>query len=397
MSDVPRAGDPSTEHHTFSLVQGGPLYQLLRRLRLSGADLQMLRRRVAVILAVLWLPPLLLAIVEGHAWGGAGVPFLADIGMQVRFLIALPLLLAAERAVHQQMVGSIPLFIKRGIVDDAHHARFAEAIASARRTLHSIPLELALLAFVYVLGFSGALLELSDAAWHSTITDGRRTTTWAGWWLTVVSLPLFQFLLLRWYVRLLVWWRFLWQVSRLRLKLQPLLPDRLGGLGFVSRLSAAFAPLLLAQSALASALIADQVFYARASLSDFPLEIAGVGIFLLATILVPLFAFAPCLARAKLDGLAAMEVLTMRTARQFSRKWLRPHATGEPSLPDDPDLHSLADLRDGYELVCDMRLVPIGMPALTVLVVAALAPMLPLLLTTFSPMEMMSGVAKLLF
>jgi hypothetical protein len=51
MSDVPRAGDHSTDHHTFSLVQGGPLYQLLRRLRLSGADLQMLRRRVAVILA----------------------------------------------------------------------------------------------------------------------------------------------------------------------------------------------------------------------------------------------------------------------------------------------------------------------------------------------------------
>jgi len=397
MSDVARANDHPAEHHAFSLVQGGPLYQLLRRLHLSGADLQMLRRRITVMLAVLWLPPLLLAILEGHAWGGAGVPFLADIGAQVRFLIALPLLLAAERAVHQQMVGSIPLFIKRGIVDDAHRARFAEAVASARRTLQSVPVELALLAFVYILGFSGALLDVSDAAWHNTITDGRRTTTWAGWWLTIVSLPLFQFLLLRWYVRLLVWWRFLWQVSRVRLKLQPLLPDRLGGLGFVSRLSAAFAPLLLAQSALASGLIADQLFYAHASLSDFRLEIAGVGIFLLATIVVPLFAFAPRLARAKLDGLADMETLSMRTARQFSQRWLRPHPAGEPSLPNDPDLHSLADLRDGYELVCNMRVVPISMPALTVLLIAALAPMLPLLLTTFSPLEMVSGVAKLLF
>ena len=37
-----------------------------------------------------------------------------------------------------------------------------------------------------------------------------------GW--AAVSLPLFQFLLLRWYFRLFIWARFLWQVSRIELK-----------------------------------------------------------------------------------------------------------------------------------------------------------------------------------
>jgi hypothetical protein len=38
-----------------------------------------------------------------------------------------------------------------------------------------------------------------------------------------VSLPVFQFLLLRWYFRLVIWARFLWQVSRLKLALVPTL------------------------------------------------------------------------------------------------------------------------------------------------------------------------------
>jgi len=43
----------------------------------------------------------------------------------------------------------------------------------------------------------------------------------AGWWLGCVSLPVFQFLLLRRYFRLVIWARFLWQVSRLELALVP--------------------------------------------------------------------------------------------------------------------------------------------------------------------------------
>ena len=56
--------------------------------------------------------------------------------------------------------------------------------------------------------------------------------------------PIFQFLLLRWYFRVFIWTRFLWQVSRIDLKLVPTHPDRVGGLGFLGNVVHAFTPVL---------------------------------------------------------------------------------------------------------------------------------------------------------
>ena len=70
------------------------------------------------------------------------------------------------------------------------------------------------------------------------------------WSFVYVSLPAFQFVLYRWYFRLFIWMRFLWQVARCELSLVPTHPDRAGGLGFLSLSVVAFAPLLTAHGAL---------------------------------------------------------------------------------------------------------------------------------------------------
>src|SRR5688572_20097112 len=82
----------SESSQDFSLVLGGPLYQLLLRTRLSGKSLELIRRRVAALIILTWLPLLVLSLSEGTAWGGVTLPFLYDVEIHVRFLIALPLL-----------------------------------------------------------------------------------------------------------------------------------------------------------------------------------------------------------------------------------------------------------------------------------------------------------------
>ena len=65
---------PLKQLNDFSLMSGGPLYQLWRRTRLSGDDLEFTRRRVIVMVLITWLP--LAAVVDyrrerlGRQWGG---------------------------------------------------------------------------------------------------------------------------------------------------------------------------------------------------------------------------------------------------------------------------------------------------------------------------------------
>ena len=72
--------------------------------------------------------------------------------------------------------------------------------------------------------------------------------TAAGYWYAFVSLPIFRFILYRWYYRLFIWYRFLWQVRGMPLHFNLYHPDRVGGLGFLAASVQIFAPILVAQT-----------------------------------------------------------------------------------------------------------------------------------------------------
>src|SRR5262252_5447162 len=68
--------DVLKDSQNFSLVLGGPLYQLLRRAHLSDDALHLVRQRVVVIALVAWLPLFALSALEGHLLAGTvAVPF----------------------------------------------------------------------------------------------------------------------------------------------------------------------------------------------------------------------------------------------------------------------------------------------------------------------------------
>jgi hypothetical protein len=91
--------------------------------------------------------------------------------------------------------------------------------------------------------------------------------------------------LLRWYFRIFIWARFLWQVSRIDLSLVPTHPDRVGGLGFLSDTAYGFVPLLAAHGVLLAGLLANRIYYLGARLPDFMIEIVVLIIFLMCVVL----------------------------------------------------------------------------------------------------------------
>lgn len=382
----------------FSLVLGGPLFQLWRRTYMSGDALELARRRVIVIALIAWLPLLGLSVIGGHALGGIKIPFLYDIEAHVRFLIALPVLIGAEVIIHARIRPATRRFVERGIIVGEDIPKFYEAIKAAMRIRNSVVVEVILMILVYPLGFYVWKTQITTGtpSWYSLNQGAGWHFTLAGYWYVLVSLPIFQFILLRWYLRFSIWFLFLWRVSRLKLRLIATHPDRSGGLGFLANSSYAFAPILFAQGAMLSALIANRVLYAGQALVSFKMEAAGIIVFFMIAVLSPLLVFSPHLARAKRKGLRDYGGLASRYVNEFDGKWIDGGAPKDEQLLGSGDVQSLADLGNTFGVVVDTRLVPFGMKDLARLAAATAAPLLPLTLTVISFEELVERLIKIL-
>jgi len=381
----------------FSLVLGGPLFQLFRRSHLVGDSLELLYRRLLVITAVAWVPLVLLSMLGPSAGSLGRLSFLHDVEVHARFLIALPVLIAAELVVHLRIRPVVRCFVERRIVLSQDLTRFHSAIESAVRLRNSIPAEIMLLIVVYTFGpwFWHSQVALDASTWYANPGRGWHLTP-AGFWYVFVSLPIFQFLLLRWYMRLFIWFRFLWHVSRINLDLIATHPDRCAGLAFLGKSSYAFGPVLFAQGTVLAGLIASRVLYMGESLLSFKLQAGGFVAFFVLFLLGPLLMFTPRMAREKRKGLAEYGLLAQRYVESFEQKWVHGPAPSEELL-GSADIQSLADLGNSYDIVREMRPVPFGLQDIARLAAATAAPLLPLLLTVFSPEELIMRIIKVVF
>jgi hypothetical protein len=350
-----------------------------------------------VIPALAWLPLLALTLLEGHALGGVSMPFLYDIETYARFLVAMPLLILAEPVVHSWTREVVWQFRERGIVPVESMPRFQSAIDSAMRLRNSMTAELVLLVVVFVLApwLWQHGMALRTDTWYAEVDDGGIDLTRAGWWFVHVSAPMFQFLLLRWWFRLAIWWRFLWQMSRLPLEVKAAHPDRAGGLGFMGDGVYGFMPVLFAQGAVVSGLIASRVLTGARTAVEFRSEIALLILLLVAQVLIPMLFFVPDLMAARRDGLRRYGALAATYVREFENKWLGPGIPTTEVLVGSADVQSLADMAGSSDVVREMRPVPFDLRVLVQLVVVAAAPFLPLVLTVIPLAELLKRVVEM--
>jgi hypothetical protein len=385
----------------FSLVLGGPLFQLLRRARLSDDGLMMVRRRMVIMSLLAWLPLLVLSALEGQALGGGdSVAFLRDLEVHIRLLVAMPLLIAAELVVHVRMRPMVKLFLDRGLIPQGAMAQFEAAIASAFRLRNSVLAEVLMIALVYGVGILVLwrhYLAIDAATWYATPADGGSELSPAGMWYAYVSMPLLQFLLLRWYFRIFIWARFLWQVSRIELHLVPTHPDQFGGLGFLSNMAYAFAPLALALGAMLAGLLASRIFFLGAEFAAFKSEIAILVVFNLCVVICPLLVFSSQLAQAKRAGILEYGTQAARYLREGDAASPDGAALAdEPSTAgaEDP---SLANAAANYGAVQAMRIMPVTRETVMQLILATLAPVAPLALTMMPLADLVKTLLGVLF
>lgn len=380
-----------------SLVLGGPLYQLLLRSRLTTPALELLARRIGFFVLVTWGPLALLAAAGGDFLGGVAVPFLRDVNVHAKFLISLPLFIAAELIVHHRLRPAVLQFRDAGLITPEDLERFAAVIRSMWRMRNSVVAEIVMLVLAFLPGhwLWQSQTTFTGATWYAAPANGAMHYTWAGYWYVLLSLPIVRFVILRWYFRIFIWYVLLWRVSRLSLRLNPLHPDRAGGLGFLGLAVGAFGPVLMGQTVMLAGMIGGVIWHQGAKLTDFSATITACIAILLLIALAPLGFFLAKMAQARRLGLRQYDLLGGRYVHEFRQKWLAKGGPSDPQLLGSGDIQSLADLANSYEIIREMKTLPTDRRTLISLAAALVLPLLPLMLTMLRMEEIVRRLVKI--
>jgi len=371
----------TTAEHDFHLAGGGPLARLASRIRFGRAIVAAQHRAVAIAIFI-WVPGLAFAIAQHVALPGrVHIPFLLDPEVYARYLIALPLLVLAEIGVDRAGKEAIEQFVRSGLVPEGELPALRALLeqAQARRSSPAAALVVALLAIVplFIQGVGGWSAEYRDT-WYLA-PDGVSLTA-AGIWILFIGQGALRYVIYGWIWRLTVWAMLLGRIMTLKLRTFPSHPDRAAGLGFLGLTQARFGVIAFAASAGVSGSIARDLIFQGAKLSP---QFVSLGLYVLALtalLMLPLLATAPHLFRIRRQGLFDYGVLASRYEQRFDGKWVNIDGEPGPDLLGTDDIQSLDSLGASYDRVNRMLMIPIDRAGLLSIVIAAAAPMLPLVL-----------------
>lgn len=352
-----------------------------------------LGRRIALAIAITWLPLVGYALWQRRLFAGAAPePLFQHFGIHARFLLALPLMLVAEATTDSALNRVLPQFVARGFVDDKLQPAFRAALTRANALRRSRVALLSILVFVAVATVAGWIFggSMHDLVWEDTASGGPH---FGALWFLFVSRPVFLLVLLAWFWRLgVLAWLFK-RIAALDLHLAPTHPDRTAGLGFLEGMTVGFAPLLFALAVPIAGHWAHETVYHGLDVRELRFPAAALVLVLAAIALAPLLAFAPMLMRVRRTSLAAYGALFAEHGRLVDRRWIRGEKVDDHGLLSAPEIGPVADSIALYEVVAKMRTVPIGRKALVPVLIAAILPLIPVVATQI-PLKQI--VAKLL-
>jgi len=367
----------AAQFERFAIADGGPFMRLQAQLGLLEAKAESAGRRAAVFVGIAFGVPLLLALAAGDAWGPfAERPFLLDWAVWARFVLAIAIFVLMERQVEERLKAHLRQFAETPLLAPSAMPAAAEAVSRAlrRRDLPIAELVCVALAYLVTLAAALALRDADTSSWLVHGAPGAPHLSLAGWWVSLVSSPLFWFLLFRWLWRHLVWALLLRDIARLELKTVVTHPDGLGGLAFIGQYPNAFAGFVLAMSCVLGAAIANAFQHDALELTAYGYVMTAWLVIVLALFGLPLLAFSRPLARLKRQALLASTAAATRHFRAAERSTLGTNL----SASDDGDSTPAADIPNPsgtYAAAKKLRTLPFSREALVPVAAAAILPL----------------------
>jgi hypothetical protein len=364
---------------TGSLFSEGTHVEMLRRLRvISGDDMREAFLRIVIAFAVTWVP--LLALTALRMTSVSFASFLIDAAAHARFLLAVPLLIAADYVVLPRLDSMARYFNATNLVPPARQAEYDVLLTSCRRLSTGVWPSGFLFVAVYAIVIALAIMLPMSATplWQrGSLPLGLSR---AGWWHMGVSLPVLLGLILAWVWRLGVWVRFLWRMARMDLYLVPAHPDQAGGLQFLAYSPRIFATLALPVSIVVAGPLANKVIAGASPLGHeaMPLMTALVLLLLFGS---PPLVFSRALVFSWRLGVFRYGNLASRAGEAFETRWFAASSKIDTDLLECPDFSATTDLYAVVANVYAMRQAIYDIQSLLAVIVATVLPFAPIWLS----------------
>lgn len=392
MNSIPTAAD------NFSLIDGGLFRKVQVRLRVNN-------HQGALALAGIcfaWLPLVILNAIDGTLYTGVTFPFVEDIAMHARILIALPVLILIRKVIDVKSSGVIK-YVSDFLLDPADRQklldvklpRFRKLACSSLTELILLMIILGSILSIVKSGVYGGL-QGGDTSWKFAGLPEDNVMSLAGKWAVFVSIPFFQFMLLQWLWRYIVWMMLLFHISRLPLKLLPTHADRSGGLGILILAQRSFSFIFAAGSLVLSGQL---IGYIIKSPDDILMvQRVGIGYIILSVILLmlPLVFFIGRLVKTKQLGLLHLSELGIEMSQTFEKEWLNKEPFEDRVEKRQVDPSMAYDYSSMYDVLQQLRVVPITLRDVIGIAVSLALPFVPILFVYYSAAEVLAKILGLL-
>ena len=376
----------------LSLFNEGPFHRLQVLLRLMRPPNTDLARRAVTLVVVVWLP---LVILTAATHADQLSSLLRDYVVYSRMVIAVPALLIGQLAMDARFRVLITHVRQARLLEEGDQQKLDERLAGLRRPRDAALAELIIVGLVVVeIALIGPDRVARGSAWALPLSGDRATLAPAGWYYLVVSIPIYQFLLLLNIWKWLVWSYLLYRLSRMNLQLAATHPDEHGGLGFLELAPTGFIPTAVALAATIGGAWRYDILHEGARLASFvlPAVILLVIIFLLE--LGPLCFFVPRLVAVRSTALLAYGVIAQSHVRYVQRKWVGSEENRETGGLDSGDVINLALFGASYDRIKRMGPLPIDKGMLIALALSVLVPLFPVVLAEIPISVLVRGIIK---
>lgn len=374
-----------------------------RMLRDISLDTSITPRTVWTLLVVVlitWLPTAVLSAIDGSFYDGTIYSFLLDPNTQIRLLLALPIAVLCQPIIRSGC-GIVTDYATKNLVPaDQQEERWLPVLERAKVMEYTRWVSV-VIAIVVAAGaargmFAAAsIVDGNEHLWYAYGTPEGAWFTWAGLWYYVVAIPVYQYIMARILWTYFVWIWVLWKLARTDLQITAVHGDRMGGLSVLASGQFGFVIYLISMTTSVAGLLTYEILDGQITFEAARMQMVIAVLIGLAIIMLPMFLFINDLTDERRRAIIDYATLSTQFGRRFHDRWVEGVEPND-ELDEKVDSSFIADFNAVYEVATSLKPVPITLRyAITIFVMLAL-PYLLIMLTQFSPEQIVGRLVDIL-